>query len=103
MVPYVVGFLLWLLFAAYLVWRIRAGIKRRVSISVEINWAVYFTALTLMGLLGALLPPETMTGQAIFMVVGLVVSIVAAYILRRKYDRWLDGEKKAAGEGGDHL
>ena len=90
--------ILWLMFAAYFVWRLYVMIKRLDPQNQEITYLVFLILLGIMGVVSWILPVEISRTVGIVVVIALVViSTGISYKLNQKYENWrqeqLDNEE----------
>lgn len=95
---YIAGGALWILAAAYLVWRIRRSRKRRMPPPPEMTWLIYLVVFTLGLPLCSLVGRENRNAGIAVLAVTFAVSFSLSYWALGRYRKWLaeqEGKKEA--------
>ena len=91
---YAMGAALWILAAAYMVWRIRRSMQRLLSTPPELTWLIYLVIFTLFALPISFVGQWNRTAGIVLLAVAFVVSLVLSYQANARYRAWLKEEKE---------
>jgi len=83
-------FAVWLLAAAYCLWRLRVMAAKRLPANQKITSMVYILLIGVIGLVSRVLPlGQSRTVSIIVLVGGAVIASTISFKLNRKYEAWL--------------
>lgn len=94
----VIGVLIWLLAAAYLVWRILRCVKRRISEVPELSWLIYLIVFTLAAPLIYVASRWGREAALAAAVVTFIISFFLSYRANGRYRKWLKEQEKKENE-----
>lgn len=93
-----IGVLIWLLAAAYLIWRVRCGVKRQIIDVPELTWLIYLGVFTLFAPMISIAGRWDRRAGVVGLVVAFVVSFVLSYKANTRYRKWLVEQRKKEDE-----
>lgn len=88
------GVLLWLLAAAYLVWRIRRSMRLLLNDPPELTWLIYLVIFTLFAPLISFLGGKNRTAGIALLAAAFAVSLVLSYRAMARYRKWVKEEQE---------
>lgn len=91
---YVMGAALWILAAAYMVWRIRRSMRLLLDTPPELTWLIYLVIFTLFALPTVLVGRWNRTAGIALLAVAFVVSLVLSYQAMARYRAWCQEERE---------
>ena len=86
--------LVWAVLLGFSLWRLLLCRKRVRPVDREITWSVYLLTLPLLVLVGALFPELSRPAGWAVLAVWMLGSGVVSYRLNRKFNDWVDAERK---------
>ena len=90
----IIGVLIWLAAAAYLVWRVRRCVKRQISEVPELTWLIYLVVFTLFApVISAAGSWDRRAGVAALLA-AFAVSFALSYKAITRYRKWLEEQKR---------
>lgn len=92
------GALLWLLAAGYLLWRVLRSVKRRLPVPSELTWLIYLVVFTLFAPLISAAGHQSQKAGAAVLIAGFAVSFAVSYWALRRYRKWLEEQEKKEKE-----
>lgn len=91
---YLISAAVWAALLAFFIWRFLRCWKRVRPVTREITWSVYLLTLPLLVLVGALFPELPRPAGWAVLAVWMLGSGVVSYRLNRKFNDWVDAERK---------
>lgn len=90
----VIGALIWLAAAAYLVWRVRRCIQRQISEVPELTWLIYLVVFTLFAPVIAVAGRWDRRAGVAALLAAFAVSFALSYKAITRYRKWLEEQKR---------
>ena len=88
-----IGVPLWILVVAYLVWRIRRYMKRRLPSPPELKWLIYVVVFTVAAPLISVAGHVSRGAGLAALVVAFVISFSLSYYALGRYRKWLEEQE----------
>ena len=95
---YVMGAALWILAAAYMVWRIRRSMRLLLPTPPELTWLIYLVIFTLFALPTSFVGRWNRTAGIVLLALAFVVSLILSYQANARYRAWLKEEMEKREE-----
>lgn len=92
------GVLLWILAAAYLVWRIRRSMKMLLPAPSDLTWLIYLVVFTAAAPLIAAAGRWSREAAIAALVVAFVISFALSYYALGRYRKWLEEQERKRDE-----